>query len=151
MNWHRLLSIMGAWESFLTAVHSAAPCCNLTALKMSDCNTGAAGRDRIISLCCVTVSIILISIHSGPLGVSLPATQQTTPFPTNNKWTRDLPPVPKHKTLTASTLHGESTPLQVRRSNPWRSYTDRLKAIPVRVIAARVIGRLCLWLFDLDN
>lgn len=76
---------MGAWESFLTAVHSAAPRCNLTALKMSDCNTGAVGRDRIISLCCVTVSIILTSIHSGPLGVSLPATQQTTPSPTNNK------------------------------------------------------------------
>lgn len=31
---------MGAWESFLTTVHSAAPCCILTALKMSDCNTG---------------------------------------------------------------------------------------------------------------
>lgn len=46
---------------------------------------GAVGQDRIISLCCVSASIILTSIHSGALRVSLPATQQTIPSPTNNK------------------------------------------------------------------
>ena len=58
---------MGAGESFLTAVHSAAPRCSLTALKMSDCNTGAVGQDRIISLCCVSVSIILTHPFDPPL------------------------------------------------------------------------------------
>lgn len=58
---------------------------------MSDGDVGAVGRDGIITLCCLTASIILTSIHSGPWGVSLPATRQTIPSPTHNKWAEISP------------------------------------------------------------
>lgn len=102
---------------------------------------GAVGRDRIISLCCATVSIILTSIHSGPRGVSLPATRQTIPSPTNNKWTRDLsrPPTCPKAPDTYCSSAGPSAPRQVRPASPYWFHKDELVAPPFRDIAADAI------------
>jgi len=86
---------MGAWESLLTAVHSAAPRCSLTALKMSDCNTGAVGRDRIISLCCVTVYYPDLYSQWALRSV---ASSHTANYPIHDKQqvNQRSPPVPMH-------------------------------------------------------
>lgn len=102
---------------------------------------GAVGRDRIISLCCATVSIILTSIHSGPQGVSLPAARQTIPSPTNNKWTWELsrPPTCPKAPDTYCSGAGPSAPRQVRPASPYWFHKDKLVAPLFGDIAADAI------------
>ena len=97
---------------------------------------GAVGRDRIISLCCVTVSIILTSIHSGPSGVSLPATQQTTRAPDQQQVNQRSPPLVPNAPDTHGSNAGPSAPLQVRLSDPDWFNKDESEALPDNVVAA---------------
>lgn len=104
---------------------------------MSDGDVGAVGRDGIITLCCVTASIILTSIHSGPRGVSLPATRQTIP---SRHTTSELRSFSGPNPLDAlGPGAGLGPALQVRRPANYWFREDELEAGPSCVIAADVI------------